>query len=94
MKDILRYDFPATNLILSISNPYKSSILTELEGRLRADDYNFNSRSNILETVTIVDFMSVTRSTNFNRFQVFGEAIDFIHENAISVCNAQELHFI
>ena len=94
MKDILRHDFPASNLIPSITNPNKSSILTELEVHLKIEDYAFVRENTNLKSVTVVDFMSVTRSTNLSRFQVFGEALDLIDENAISVSNSQEIHFI
>ena len=94
IKDILMYDFPMDCKMSSVSNPNKSSILAELEKHLVDEDFNFNDTQSNFNTAIIVDFMSVVRSINFKRFNVFGEVLNAIWKNIKAVCQAKEIHFI
>ena len=77
------------NAVTSISNPSKSSILTELEGHLVKEEFNFDDKNCTLDTAIIVDFMSTVRSTNLKRFIVFGEILEFVWKNSIECCKAK-----
>ena len=97
LAQVMEHDLLSTNILFDgdyTSKPDEKSVLVrELEEHFESRELNFENKSN-LQTVLLVDIMSMIRRMLESELAVFKEFFTTIWTKAKSICQFQELHWI
>ena len=97
LAQIMEHDLLSTNILLDgdyASKPEDKSVLVrELEKHFESQELNFENKSDV-QTVLLVDFMSMTRRMSLSELAVFEELFTATWRKVKSICLFPELHWI
>ena len=94
---VMEHDLLSTNILFDgdyTSKPDNKSVLVrELEKHFESRELNFENKSD-LQTVLLVDFMSIIPRMSLSELAVFEELLTATWRKVKSICQFQELHWI
>ena len=97
LAQVMKHDLLSTNILFDgdyTSKPDDKSVLVrELEKHFESRELNFENKSD-LQTVLLVDFMSMIRRISLSKLAVFEELFTATWRKVKSICQFQELHWI
>ena len=96
LAEVMEHDLLSTNILFDgdyTSKPEKSALVRELEKHFESRELNFENKSD-LQTVLLVDFMSMIRRMSLSKLAVFEELFTATWRRVKCICQFQELHWI
>ena len=99
IKKLLEYDLVSTNYLFDekgfMTDPHKSTLLTELETKLVQTDYILPKDWNPMRCTCVVDVMANIRRTNTKNVKSFKEFLDTFLTSVLSLCrHASRIDFV
>ena len=97
LSQVMEHDLLSTNILFdgdyASKLEDKSVLVRELEKHFESQELNFENKTD-LQTVLLVDFMSMTRRMSLSELAVFEELLTATWKKVKSICQFPELHWI